>query len=459
MSCTDCNSSILPSQIYNLQYQYNPNCTTSSDCGTSSMSSKCIIYKGADLECSGIETDDTLEVCIQKMDTLICQTAGDYSTYNVNCIADAGTITTEAEFVDAITDYVCTLHSTVATFIGTTFPAYQTTVSNRFVAIEQPARTCVSASVTSADTLNTVLDKYCTKFGSIDTKLDISTVDWDQCYVVSSSPTTLANAFDLLIDQICQIKADSTSITLPTFNNSTSCLSITGTANTLVETINALKTRVCLSPTFDINALTWGCISKPSSSTTNLQAAFQSILTKVDILSDNSPTFSSDFTVTLIDSGNACLGKHVALATPLNSDRFVASNEDDDSPSTLIDKLEAGDNIILDDTTTPGKIIIASTSTDTQGRVYADITDNTLGYLDQKLEGSVGDYVTVTTNYDSINKKVEVAAFIDKRGLLLTLLEIIRTDEQVRTTFCTLFTQCPSPCQPPQNVQALYVAP
>lgn len=450
MSCIDCSSG-QPSQVYSLQYKYNSSCN--SNCCTPLTDSKCISYKGVPLACSGIDTDDTIEEAIQKIDALVCQTSGDYSTYNTNCLTG---ITTQAEFVDDVTSYICTLNTTVDTFISTTFPAYQTTVTNSIASSLAPAITCSSASVTSADSTSTVLSKYCTKFTDIDSKLDISNVIWNTCFSVGSSPASIAEGFSLLSNQICQVKTSSSSVTLPTFNNVGSCLSITGAADTLVDTVNALRVRTCLSPVFDINSLTWGCITKPSSVSTNLQAAFQSVLTKIDSLSQGrSAVYSSDFVVTNVDDSNLCLGKNIALATPLNLDRYVASNSSDSTPGTLIDKLQGGTNVTLDDTTTPGKVIVNVSGMASDGKVYANSVDDTLGFLDEKIEGSTGDDINISASYDATNKQVKIfGSLVNKSDFILSLFDVIKNDPDIYEAFCALKDGCPSPCQPPQNVQA-----
>lgn len=454
MSCIDCSSGIT-SQVYSLQYKYNSTCNTSGCC-TPLTDSKCVSYQGANLACSGINTNDTIETAIQKIDTLVCQSSGDYSTYNTHCLTG---ITTQAGFVDDVTAYICTVNTTLNTFLNSTFPAYQTTVTTDIANSILPSITCSTASVTSADNTATVLNKYCTQFGVINTALDISSVVWNNCFTVGSTPTTIAQGFSLLANQICQVKTSGGSAVLPTFNNTGSCLSTTGSADSLVDTVNALRVRTCASPTFDINALNWVCITKPSTTTTNLQAAFQSVLSKVDSLSQGRlATFSSDFIVTNVDNSNLCLGKNIALATPINADRYVASNSSDVSPGTLIDKLTAGSNVTLDATTTPGQVIVSVTGVASDGKVYADSTDDTLGFLGDKMEGSDGDDIQISTSYDNVNKKVKVfGSLVDKGAFILSLFNYIQNDPDTYAAFCALAAGCPSPCQPPQNVQAIDV--
>lgn len=375
-SCLPCGSSPL---TFNVQAFINSQCLdcSTTGCGSTIIAS-CVFYTGGNLGCTGINTNDNLDTILQKIDTQVCSIIGNYATYQMHCLPTyyGSAITQESQFVDAITSQVCALQTELVAFTGQTFPTYQTMVAGNFAAITDPLITCSSAGVTTADSLYTVLVKYCTKFSSIDSALNLSSVIWNTCFTVTSNPVTLVQAFDLLVGQICAVKAiASSAAVLPVFNNSGSCLSITGTADTLVATVNALRTRVCQSPTFDINTLTWGCLTKPSSSATDLQDAFQTVLTNLTTINQNIlNTFSGDFVVTNVDNSNLCLGKHIALATPIVQDRFVASNPSDMSPGTLIQKLTGGTNVTLDATTTPGQVIINALNT----LDFSGITSNSL---------------------------------------------------------------------------------
>jgi hypothetical protein len=454
MSCTNCNSSSTPISIQ-LSYSQDANCASDSSCPD--ISAACISFKAPNLACSGVETDDSIELAIQKIDEKLCETVGDYTSYNFHCLDDGGAITTEAEFVSAITDYVCDLSTALATFTGTTFVDYQGEVDDRFTAIEGPSLTCVSASVVSSDNLNQILSKYCTKFAAIDTALNISSVTWNSCFTVSSSPTTIAQGFDLLADQICQTKALITSSTLPTFNNSGSCLSTTGSADTLVATVNAIKTRLCQTPTLDNDNLTSSCITIPSTDT-DLEGLLQNMLDKLDSLSENFPTFDSgDFSV----SGSGCGGKTVALATPINQDRFVAANASDSSPSTLINKI-VGVGCTVDDTTTAGKITITvSSSSVSDGKVKADSADASADYLINKVEaGASVSGVGLDVSYNATTDKIKIAPTLDPEDMLNALLTYLEENpsSSIAERLCAIIASCPSPCDGPTNVQAVAVS-
>lgn len=395
MPCLDCNSTT-PLAL-STQYFHNEDCFP---CSNSSSGCDCT-YTGSTLPCSGIVSGDSLTTILEKLDPILCSAAGDYSSYQYNCITP---VNTEAEFVDSITDYVCTLNSTLTTFTGTTFPAYQSTVNSRFGALEVPAITCATASVTNTDTLQTVLNKYCTKLTSLTSAISLSGITWNNCYTVVSTPTTIANAFTEVLSQICQTKA-LVSSSLPTFNNTSNCLA-GGATDSLVTTIGLITSQLCSTATYN-GSVTSDCLTLPGT----LEGDIQEIVDKIDELSKEKLTFSGDFVVTATNVSNPCAGKTLSLATPINQDRLVASNNSDTSPGTLINKLLAGTNVSLDDITTPGKVIINSSGDD--HKVLADSTDDTPNYLFNKLEGSTVNGITITPVYNSLTKKVKLTLSVD----------------------------------------------
>lgn len=373
MSCTDCNSSGI--SLTGSWFPGSP--CINADCGGSSISALCVYYNGPNLECSGVDTLDSLEVALQKIDEQICSISGDYSTYNMHCLPDwwEASITTQEDFVDAITDFICTLKDRLDEFVDTTYIADQTALDVRLDALEYPEITCASASVTDADSLQTVLTKYCTKFGDIDDELDITGVNWDQCLTVVSPPTTIAGGFDLLVDQICELYAliDEGGM-LPTFNNYESC--IAGSSDdSLVVTIGLIKTRLCETPTFDVDNIDFNCIGVQAGyDISDLETGIQAIVDEVSWMLTNFPIFDAgDFTLTPVDAMNPCAGWTVSLATPINQDRLVASNASDTTPGTLVTKLTSAGSIAFDDSSN------TDISVDIASRDYGDITVTATG--------------------------------------------------------------------------------
>lgn len=451
MACKPCSSSsgkFLGSALS----LYKPNCT-SKRCDNS----QDVIYGGPNLPCSGILTGDNFETVLSKIDQAVCASVGNYSTYNKFCLDDNSPITTEQEFVETISEFVCSLRTEFDTFVNTTFPSYQSSVSSLINGLTNPNITCISASVVSTDTLSQVLTKYCTKFGAIDSALSLSGVNWSQCFSVPTPPTTIAAAFDLIIDQICSIQSSGSGATLPTFNNVGSCLPAPLTsADSLVDTVNKIKTRLCQTPTFDINALTWTCTTKPSNNATDLQAAFQSILSKLDSISQNLPTFDlSDFNVANVDNGNLCLGKLISLAGGTVTDKFVAVDSSDTTPGYLASKLVAGANITLDTTTVPGTMIINSSGgggADEKVKAFSGDPTPT-NFLDEKVEGATGNFgLSIGTANNTVDGKVTFTPNVNMPQFIIGLIETLQENNELFELWCALNSSCPSPCSPPSNI-------
>jgi hypothetical protein len=420
-----------------------------------------VYYTGPNLSCSQITTGNNFEDILIKIDQKLCATLGDYTTYNKYCLDDSVAITSEKEFVEAISQYVCTLNTTLTTFTDETFVEYQDTVDERFEDIEVPAITCATASVTAADTLQTVLNKYCTKITALDTHTSLSGVNWDLVYSVVD-PTTVGGGFTSLLTQLATLKSTVDglgSASLPTFNNTGSCLPTPGAADSTVDTINKIKTRLCQTPVFDINALTWGCLTKPTSTTIDLQSAFQTVLTKLDDYVKNKLTFSGDFDVVATDGGDPCDGLTVSLADSPTLDRFVASNALDSSPGTLADKITAGTGITVDFLTTPGQMILSSTAVSANDKVKSHSADPTAGFLDAKVTGathSSGVGITAVANLTS--HQVVFTPTVNLNTLASKLLETIGEDSILSSLLCEIMRACPSPCAAPSNVTVTFVS-
>jgi len=407
MGCPDCNQNT--PLVFNVQSFIDATC---GDCGdTQCLSSKYVCYQGSALPCSGIATGDDLETVLTKIDEQICSISGDYSTYQFNCLPAyfGQAITTEAEFVDAITSYACAIATNLQTFTGVTFPQYQSEVTAQISTIDGPSLTCTSAGVNSNDNLSTILTKYCAKFSSIDDAIDLTDIDFGDCFSVVTQPQTIHQGFVEVLSQICQVKtiAEGASGVLPTFNNIGSCLAAPLTStDSLEDTVIKLRTKVCsIDSSFDGTTITWGC-GAPDGDT--LQEAVQALANASSTNTLNSITeVSSDFILELVDKDIPCAGKKLSLATPLNQDRFVASNSADTTPGTLVDKL-TGNGIDVDDTTTPGQIILTP-----DHKVLADATDTVPNYLVDKLEGSTVNGITITPVYNALTGKVTLQLTVD----------------------------------------------
>lgn len=402
------------------------------------LDSKCVYYNGPALPCTEIGTGDSLEEALQKIEEKVCEATGDYSTYNTYCLAP---IATQQQFVEAISEGYCELLDDFDTFVNTTFVNYQTSVTNQFNAIINPNITCTVAGVTNTDTIYQVLNKYCTTITSIDNYVDISGVTWG-C-IVPGPVTNLEDGFNALVTAICTLS--SSAYVPPTFNNLGTCLPTPGAADSLVSTIEKIKTRLCQTPTFDINALTWGCITQPSVTTTDLQSAFQEVLDQLNDYIQNKLTFSADFTVSATNPGDPCDGLTVELASPVvGTDRFVASNSLDASPGTLADKVQAGSNITLDFLTTPGQMIISAPLVADTYKVKADASDTNPDFLIDKLEGLINttDGIFIQDAYDPVSETVQLFPGIDWTVFINKMFDVISVDAALYARFCELSCNC-----------------
>ena len=98
------------------------NCTEPTSCF---LDAGCVVYTGPALNCADIATNDALDTILQKIDPLLCAATGDYSTYNTFCLAP---ITTQKEFVESISEFVCDLRDEFDEFTGTTFAGFETDI-------------------------------------------------------------------------------------------------------------------------------------------------------------------------------------------------------------------------------------------------------------------------------------------------------------------------------------------
>lgn len=441
-------------------FPYNGPCTNcdEGECPSGIAPTNCIYYPGPGLTCIGAETNERLSTILQKIDAKLCTLNPDvYSTYNTFCLAP---INTEKEFVEAISDQFCTLRTDFTTFTSSTFPTAIAAVNTSINTLNTPnVSSCVQIGFVPTDTIKDSLQKLSNAVCSIyNTELSVAGVNWAQCSVVPTPPTTIVGGFNFLISQICNLSAQiSGSVVLPTFDNTGTCLSSPTTFDSLSATIVKMRSRLCATPTFNANALTWNCISNTATSDTDLQSAFQAVLTKIDTLSQNLPTFNAaDFVVNATNPAQPCAGNTISLAGPsANSDRFVAVNNADASPGTLVDKLIAGTNIVLDTTTTPGAMVVNFAGSTVDEKVKTSATDPTAGFLEEKITGSTGAVVSIDTN--TVSNQVEVSATVDMVALATQLFAIISSNETLKEQFCALMSSCPSPCNPPSNITVTYV--
>ena len=310
--CDPCKKSSIKS------YASLTNINNSCGCGCGSTSdSSCIKYTGPLLQCIGSSAGDTIEDILIKVDASVCTSQGDYSGYDMACLTENETLNSQKEFVEAISQYVCDTQNQLDNYIDVVNPQIIQGLQSQITNINNPALTlCAYTGVTSSDSLIQVLVKLSSRICALDSRFDLSSIDWNQCFSVTDVPTTLSEAFNVVIDQICQIDDNGGSVPLPTFNNEGSCLPPPLTASdSLYVTIQKIRQRLCQTPTYNIDLSPWDCIENPDvGGGASLQKALDLIIASTDSLYKNRYSFDpQDFDVAGTDVNDACSGYTVSL--------------------------------------------------------------------------------------------------------------------------------------------------
>lgn len=458
MACQDCNN---PTNVPS--YIQLPGCPQNfvgcdNDCANGVYDTACIIYTGPDLACIDAPTNSCLESIITKIDAQVCTAVGDYSGFNLGCLRNDYTINTAKDFAESTANFVCILRTDLDTFTTTTFPNTIDDIEDDIQAIQIPGTTssCSNIVIPNGSTINSVLQILANAGCSLYAAINPSSANWSQCFTVLTPPTTIVQAFNVVLDQICQV-ASTAGGTLPTFNNVGTCLPSPGANDSLTNTIIKIRTRLCQTPVFlASNLASSTCVSFGPSST--LEDVIEAQNALLDDLADSSIRgASSDFIIDYIDSGNHCLGKTISLNTSV-VDRKVALNNADLTPGTLFDKLAQGTNVTLDfGVANPGKVTISATGgTSTDEKVKINASDPTPGYLLSKLTGSTTS-LTLTTVTPLSATQAQVTVTLNGPAVANVILDAIEEDDDLKARFCALVASCPSPCGVPTNVQAIQV--
>lgn len=455
--CINCD----PSQpLSTYIFPYNSPCTNcdNGECPGGIAPTDCIYYPGPALTCIGSLTNDRLSSILQKIDAKLCSISPDsYSTYNTYCLAPTNT---EKEFVEKISQQFCTLRADFNTFTTSTYPAAIASLQASITALDTPNLTsCSQIGFAPNDTIKGSLSKLATAVCNIyNGELSVAGVNWAQCSVVPTPPTTIVGGFNFVVAQLCNLSTQiGNSGVLPTFDNTGTCLSSPTATDSLSATVIKIRSRLCGTPLFDANSLSWNCITNPATGPTDLQSSFQAILSKIDALSQNAPAFDpSSFTVTPTNPLQPCAGQTVSLINPvISADRYVAVNNLDTSPGTLSQKITPGTGITLDTTTTPGTMIINASATGGDEKVKTSTLDPTAGYLEDKIVGFSTSLVTTIAT--TVANQVRISASINLETLITNIFDELENNATLRERFCAIVSMCPSPCQAPSNITVTYV--
>jgi len=93
------------------------------------ISTDCVVYKGEDIDCLDISTNENLTQILAHLEEIICAlTPGGYANFDFGCFASEG-ITTEQEFVEFISGVLCEV-------LGTQVPGGITSLSDLYALIQ-----------------------------------------------------------------------------------------------------------------------------------------------------------------------------------------------------------------------------------------------------------------------------------------------------------------------------------
>lgn len=442
--CTNCGD--------NTYYYFNQNPCSSSNsagCGCSSSDADNIVYTGPDLENLDVVSNDTLSEILDSINTTVGTITGiDWGSFDYACLDAETSIATAQEFVEAISAYVCALQSQVDGFIDDTYTPAIEAIQESLEDITQPGFTsCDEVGITDGDTQVQAITKLITAVCNLFTSVNPSGANWNTEFATDPLPETIEDAFNVIIAQIGNILNNPPESNLPTFNNENSCLSITGTTDSLYNTVVAIRDALCELPTFDINNLPWtSCIPNPNAGGgADIESALSTMLTKLSqAYSYRVLEFDTTFfTASLINGADPCSGYSVTLNDGI-PDKFVAL-EEGDTPDYLLNKITAGTNIEFDTTTTPGTVIINSTAEDI--KVKADPADAAGGYLTDKIVGgtSSDSALTVNIGYDSTNDRLNLQPQISYESMFDALMDMLEEDTERAERWCAFNCNC-QPC-------------
>lgn len=448
MACKSCSTN---NKTYNKQ--------TESVCSTNASD---IQYTGPNLSCLGVQTNSNLDEVFSNINDIVCsEITIDWSSFDYSCLEGGSTA---KDFVEEISAEFCSLETDVNTFLGTTFPSYQSTINSRFIDIEIPEIESICTingiSITDSDNIQTILQKLSNISCYLNTQLNPSSANWNSCYTVSPTPTTIVGGFNTLISQICSIKStvDGWTGLLPTFNNIGTCLPTPSATESLYNTVIKIRDKACSAISYDVDEVTWQtCVGNPTATEgTTIEDTIshltyyieQSLLGRITSVSD-------DFNLELTTPGSPCDG----LRLEFNPGGTFANNQvaldSDDTAGFLLDKLTAGSNITFDTVTNEGEIIInASVGTDQYIRITSN--DTTSDYLNNKIQGSTGEITISTTVIGSGNESLQISASLNSDTAADNILDAILLDSALQAKFCTAVSNCNS--TPSGNSNAFYVS-
>ncbi len=186
----------------------NTNCgTCEEELGCINTDAKCVIFTGETDPCTGIESGDNFEIIVGKIGAILCETGidPDYSGYDMACL---GELTTQSEFVEAISNYVC-LTRTDLDALTTSYNNYVISNNAAILAIRVPGTTgCTAMPIAGGSTIQQILQIYSDRLCEVSTAIEVASLDWSNCFTVITPPTNVYEGFEEVLRQICLVNSN-----------------------------------------------------------------------------------------------------------------------------------------------------------------------------------------------------------------------------------------------------------
>jgi len=423
-----------------------------------------VVYTNVPLTYINVTPGMNLQTILQNINTAVntMNPAPNYSGYNLgpyygySITQTDGTShpTNTQNFAEGISKIVCKTESDLYTFINTTYPANQTTLSNAITALQIPGLTYSytggggSISITSGMTRNQVLTATYTGVGNILALLNAPGSTWSTLSI--STPTNINTAFNSLIAYLSNLTTSLSGYqtAIGTFDNSANCLAGTST-DSVGTTISSIITYICNTlPSFNASSITTSCLTTQ----TSLQNWVQQLAHAVDGLINSTVVGATN--TSLLVTSTSCGGKTLAINPSSSLVTKVLNSSSDTTPGYLSSKVSAGSNITINTLNSgANEQIQISATLPTPNQVAVNSSDSFPGYLMNKITsyGGGGWGLSVSTSPSVDNSQLVLAVNVsDPYSFVQNMFKYISSDPNLLALFCTLVSECNgNQCYPP----------
>lgn len=416
----------------------------------------CIFYTGAKLTCSDIDPNTDLQTLLQAFDTKLCTSnSTDFSLYDLACLDEDIVITTEQQWVEAVSERLCEAEAAIESLSDTTEDI--STLETQVESIVQPQLTLPPITNTSSSSsLNQLLVGLGNAINTVNNNQSISTVDWDAVYTSSATPSTIAEGFIETLTQLGLLKDEATAaLALPTFNTTSYCLATSGASVPLITVVQELMLKDCSNVTYSPSLVSWGCISVlgESPSTPSLTDSMRSLAGGVNTLFNERKTFDTNFFSSTPNVGG-CSGNNISLRLE-NIPNDQVKVQSAGTAGYLQDRLIAGTGISFSVGT--NAITINNTVPASNNQVKTE-SGGTAGYLIDKITGSTSEGITLSTSI--VSDAVKLVLSVDPAilsdyiitaitedgdlavALAAPILEAIEGSVELKDKLCTIISTC-----------------